>query len=78
MAAMVETWVPTSRTEDGIRPELPSGRAVPGRAVPRGEGVPGAGRQRIPTLRQLAALVVNGILTLPRNYRRGMFLDIWV
>lgn len=36
------------------------------------------GRQRIPTMRQLAALVVNGILTLPRNYRRGMYLDIIV
>ena len=29
-------------------------------------------------MRQLAALVVNGMLMLPRNYRRGMFLDILV
>lgn len=33
-------------------------------------------RDRIPTLKQLAALVVNGVLMLPRHYRRGMFLDI--
>lgn len=33
-------------------------------------------RDRIPTLKQLAALVVNGVLRLPLNYRRGMFLDI--
>ena len=33
-------------------------------------------RDRIPSLRQLASLVVNGVLMLPRNYRRGMYLDI--
>ena len=39
--------------------------------------VPG-GRQRVPTFRELAGLLVNGVLTLPRNYRRGMFLDMVV
>lgn len=43
----------------------------------RMEGI-GQGRQRIPSVRELAALVVNGILTLPRNYRRGMFLDVQI
>lgn len=46
----------------------------------RSSRIGGAGdpvhRDRIPTLKQLAALVVNGVLMLPRNYRRGMFLDV--
>jgi len=56
---------------DGGRVSLPADRS--GRV---GEvGTPG--RQRIPSVRQLAGLLINGILTLPRNYRRGMFLDIF-
>jgi len=39
-----------------------------------GAGVKG----RMPTLRQLAALLVGGVLRLPSGYRRGMFLDIVV
>lgn len=35
-------------------------------------------RPRVPSLKQLAELMVGGILRLPRNYRRGMFLDIFV
>jgi hypothetical protein len=33
---------------------------------------------RVPTLKQLAALLVDGILTLPPYYRRGMYLDLLV
>lgn len=70
----------------GDHGDLPiRGGAVGGRVAPSG-GVASRGRadlatghrQRIPTLRQLAGLLVNGILTLPRNYRRGMFLDVIV
>jgi len=35
-------------------------------------------RPRVPSLKQLAELMVGGILRLPRNYRRGMYLDIFV
>ena len=31
-----------------------------------------------PTLKQLASLLVDGILTLPPYYRRGMYLDLLV
>jgi hypothetical protein len=33
---------------------------------------------RVPTFKQLAALMVDGILTLPPYYRRGMYLDLLV
>lgn len=60
--------VRTGPIGDGIgRPPVPG---QPGRVA--------SSRPRIPTLAQLAALLVNGILVLPRNYRRGMFLDILV
>ena len=75
---MAESRIRTTIPDDGLRPEASRGRTQVGGAIPGGGGAAEAGRQRIPTLRQLAALVVNGILTLPRNYRRGMFLDIWV
>ena len=42
---------------------------------PIAAGRPG---NRWPNPRELAALVVNGILRLPQRYRRGMFLDILV
>lgn len=66
----------TRRTEGSV-PELGrrdsgGGESRPGRI---GAAAP-VHRDRIPTLRQLASLVVNGMLSLPRNYRRGMFLDI--
>ena len=76
---MVDNTRPTDRARiDGVRPESPGERAT---SVPAlGGSVPAnpRSRQRIPTIRQLAALVVNGMLMLPRNYRRGMFLDILV
>ena len=75
---MVDTR-PTSRAvTDGVRPEVPGERTIPGTAPRRSDPAVGRARQRIPTLRQLASLVVNGMLTLPRNYFRGMFLDITV
>lgn len=75
---MVDTR-PTGRAaSDGIRPDH-SGERTPPSAPPRRSAVAGtSSRNRIPTLRELAALVVNGMLVLPRNYRRGMFLDIVV
>ena len=33
---------------------------------------------RVPTLKQLASLLVDGVLTLPPYYRRGMYLDLLV
>lgn len=62
---------------DPIRSDPSGGGRVPSRGR-SGEITSAPGRQRIPTMRQLASLVINGILTLPRNYRRGMFLDIIV
>ncbi len=75
---MVETR-PTSRSiTDGVRPDVPGQRTPPGSPPRRSDPALTRSRQRIPTLRQLASLVVNGLLTLPRNYYRGMFLDITV
>ena len=42
----------------------------------RGRAAPHSGR--VPTLKQLASLLVDGILTLPSYYRRGMYLDLLV
>ncbi len=62
-----------------VRPEPGRGRAaspkapaepLPGGPAPRGF--------RIPSPRQLASLIVDGILTLPRGYRRGTYLDLLV
>ncbi|HYH37917.1 hypothetical protein [Azospirillum sp. TSO22-1] len=65
------------RSSDPIRPDGGGARALSaGRGGGRVGEVGTPGRQRIPSVRQLASLMVNGILTLPRNYRRGMFLDI--
>jgi hypothetical protein len=33
-------------------------------------------RDRFPSLQELAALMVDGVLRLPQRYRRGMFLDL--
>lgn len=77
---MVETRRTGERSNEPIRSDLGGGRVASPGAVGvrnRAESV-GGGRQRIPTVRELASLVVNGILTLPRNYRRGMFLDVQV
>ncbi|WP_298371232.1 hypothetical protein [Azospirillum sp.] len=77
---MVETRRTGDRSNDAIRSD-PGGGRVPSTSPvglrARMEGI-GQGRQRIPSVRELAALVVNGILTLPRNYRRGMFLDVQI
>ena len=35
-------------------------------------------RSRIPTVRELASLMINGILSLPPRYFRGMYLDVLV
>ncbi len=75
---MVETRPASRAITDGVRPEVPGERTIPGSGPRRSDSATGRSRQRIPTLRQLAALVVNGMLTLPRNYYRGMFLDITV
>ncbi|WP_044560586.1 hypothetical protein [Azospirillum sp. B4] len=73
---MVETR-PTSSRLGGLIPDG-SGRnsilvppTAPTRAVQKAK--PGS---RWPTARELAGLMVNGILTLPARYRRGMFLDV--
>lgn len=42
-----------------------------GRAIPMGR--PG---NRWPNAKELAALIVDGMLRLPARYRRGMYLDV--
>lgn len=77
---MVETRRTSDRGNEPIRTDVGGGRVPstgPVGVRARAEGV-AQGRQRIPSVRELAALVVNGILTLPRNYRRGMFLDVQI
>ncbi|MCW2243920.1 hypothetical protein [Azospirillum canadense] len=75
---MVETRRTGDRSNEPIRSDIGGGRVpAPAGVRSRAEAV-GGGRQRIPTVRELASLLVNGILTLPRNYRRGMFLDVQV
>lgn len=72
--------LPVNRRIEGQRPDVgpraPSGRPAHPQVV-EPSARPGH-RQRVPHLSDLVRLVVNGILTLPRNYRRGMFLDIFV
>ncbi|MDR6774937.1 hypothetical protein [Azospirillum sp. BE72] len=75
---MVETRRTGDRSNELIRPDTGGGRVPAAGARARADGIVPQGRQRIPSLRELAALVVNGVLTLPRNYRRGMFLDVQV
>ncbi len=55
-------------------------RALPPAAAPGPIRLPATGRpgNRWPTARELAALLVDGILRLPERYRRGMYLDILV
>ncbi|AWK88712.1 hypothetical protein [Azospirillum thermophilum] len=77
---MVETRPTGDRSNEPIRSDLGGGRIGASAKMGSGSraGAVGQRRQRIPSLRELAALVVNGVLTLPRNYRRGMFLDVEV
>jgi len=35
-------------------------------------------KNKLPTIRELLALVVNGAIVLPQRYFRGMFLDVVV
>jgi hypothetical protein len=73
---MVETKRTGSTGDVAIRSDTGGRVAIPGGR----ESIPQAGetRPRIPTMRQLASLVINGILHLPAGYRRGMFLDVVV
>lgn len=76
---MVDTRPADNRSSGTIRPDPGGGYAPAGRSVdgPIDAGTGGrSSRQKIPTARQMAELVVDGLLTLPRNYRRGMFLDV--
>jgi hypothetical protein len=74
---MVDTRPTGSGGNIAIRPDGGSGRSAPGRAT---EDVKARydPRARIPSLRQLASLIIDGVLTLPPNYRRGMYLDVLV
>ncbi|WP_448206151.1 hypothetical protein [Azospirillum sp. sgz302134] len=78
---MVETRRTGERSNEPIRSDPGGGRVAPPGPVGvrnRADAVGSGGRQRIPSVRELASLLVNGILTLPRNYRRGMYLDVQV
>jgi len=72
---MVETRPTGDRASGAIRADGGGTRAAIGGPTSTGDA-PGRPRQRIPSAAQLAALFKDGFLTLPRNYRRGMFLDI--
>lgn len=74
---MVETKRTSSTGDMAIRSEA-GGRIVAGSARDVGGAATPESKQRIPTMRMLASLVVNGILRLPAGYRRGMFLDVVV
>jgi hypothetical protein len=74
---MIDTRRTGERANEPIRPDGGGGRVPASGVRGRTESVQ-RGRQRIPTVRELAGLLINGILTLPRNYRRGMFLDVVV
>lgn len=73
---MASSRIPEGSAGSTIRSDGGGERVVPSRMIGTGRG--GGFRQRIPTMRQLAALLVDGVLTLPAHYRRGMFLDMYV
>jgi hypothetical protein len=60
-----------------VRTDSGGARASAGRSVeePRSRR---SHSGRVPSLKQLASLLVDGILTLPPYYRRGMYLDLLV
>jgi len=60
------------RTDNGGGARAPAGRSVEEPRPRRSHS------GRVPTLKQLASLLVDGILTLPTYYRRGMYLDLLV
>jgi hypothetical protein len=74
---MVDTRPTGTNSNLPVRSDPGSGRTSAGRPA---EGArPGRTHAgRVPSLRQLASLLVDGILTLPPNYRRGMYLDLLV
>lgn len=65
--------VPGSVPDGGRRPLQPA--TGPGALRLPAPGRPG---NRWPTAREIASLLVDGILRLPERYRRGMFLDALV
>ncbi|HYC06262.1 MAG TPA: hypothetical protein VED40_23445 [Azospirillaceae bacterium] len=75
---MVET-LPTAPRTGGLLPEGGDRRGIliPPPAPVRA-AAPVRPGNRWPSPRELASLMVNGILTLPARYRRGMFLDVLV
>lgn len=66
-----------------VRPETyvdrPPGGSVSGTVARanRANQAP-AHKNRLPTIRELLGLVVNGAIVLPQRYFRGMFLDVVV
>jgi hypothetical protein len=76
---MVESRPVTGRSGGIIHDPIdsrPAGQPQPRSIVPLPQrGMPG---NRWPTARQLAALIVNGLLRIPERYRRGMYLDILI
>jgi hypothetical protein len=73
---MVETWRTGDRSDVAIRTDRGGRSGVSGVAGTR--GATEKPRDRIPTMRMLASLLVDGILRIPAGYRRGMFLDMYV
>ncbi|EWY38184.1 hypothetical protein N825_14845 [Skermanella stibiiresistens SB22] len=74
---MVDTRPTGPNTNLPVRADAGSGRASPGRAVEELRAKR-SHSGRVPSLKQLASLMVDGILTLPSYYRRGMYLDLLV
>ncbi|UEM19455.1 hypothetical protein JL100_020505 [Skermanella mucosa] len=74
---MVDTRPTGPNTNLPVRSDTGSGRTPAGRPVeePRSRRTHAG---RVPSLKQLASLMVDGILTLPSYYRRGMYLDLLV
>lgn len=76
---MVETRPAGSGFGTSIGGAIPDGRrSTPLAGIAAVEKLPPRGRpgNRWPNAKELAALMVNGILRLPARYRRGMFLDV--
>jgi hypothetical protein len=74
---MVDTRPAGPNPHIPVRTDSGGARASAGRSVeePRSRR---SHTGRVPTFKQLAALLVDGILTLPSYYRRGMYLDLLV
>lgn len=75
---MVETRVGSSAggvggsvSESGGRRTGGAVTSIPGKGI-----LPGRPGNRWPSAKELAALMVDGILRLPARYRRGMYLDV--